>query len=76
MSGTVIARVRFTKRWSHFNRGEVAVFPLEQAERLVAQRVAEGLPPPIGAVPPAPPPGGQEGGAAPPARQPAQVVRK
>jgi hypothetical protein len=68
-----IARVRFLKRHTIYNAGEVAVFPLGEAQRLVASRVAEALPPPI---PLTPPPGGQEGATGVPARGPASVVRK
>lgn len=68
-----IARVRFLRRHQFYNSGEVAVFPLAEAERLVAMRVAEGLPPPIDltATPEAP-----DGPTEPPVRQPASVVRK
>jgi hypothetical protein len=68
-----IARVRFLKRHSMYNRGEVAVFPLGEAQRLVAMRVAEALAPPIAVTPP-PEGAGEATGAQ--ARQPAQVVRK
>lgn len=68
-----IARVRFLKRHTYYNAGEVAVFSLPEAQRLVALRVAEALPPPIGATPP---PGGQEGAGGGPARAPAAMVRK
>jgi len=68
-----IARVRFLKRHTIYNAGEVAVFPLGEAQRLVAMRIADALEPPI---PQAPPPEGQEGAGAVPARGPAQMVRK
>ena len=42
-----IAAVRFTRRWQHFTRDDIAAFPLEMARGLVAQRVAEPLPPPV-----------------------------
>lgn len=68
-----IARVRFLKRHTIYNAGEVAVFPLTEAQRLVASRVAEALPPPIGVTPP---PGGAGEATGGPARSPASVVRK
>jgi hypothetical protein len=73
MSDNLIARVRFVRRHHVYNVGEVAVFPLGEAERLVAMRVAVGLPPPIDQTPP---PAGQDGPGGGPARQPASVVRK
>ncbi len=68
-----IARVRFLKRHVMYNQGEVAVFPLGEAQRLVAMRIAEALEPPIGLTPP---PGGAGEATGGPARAPAQVVRK
>ena len=46
---TVIAQVRFTRRWQQHFAGDVAAFELGQARLLVANRVAEALPPPAGA---------------------------
>jgi hypothetical protein len=69
----VIARVRFLQRHSMYNRGEVAVFPLGEAQRLVTMRIAEALEPPAGVMPP---PEGQEGAPGGPARGPAAMVRK
>jgi hypothetical protein len=64
------ARVRIVKRWNNNTIGDVIALPLSAARNLVAQRYAEALPPPEGAV--------VEGETSPPSpqRQPGQVVRK
>ena len=69
----MIARVRFLRSHTMYNKGDVAVFPLGEAQRLVAMRVAEALEPPAGAMPP---PGGAGEATGGPARGPASVVRK
>jgi len=68
-----IAQVRFTRRWQNYYPNDVAVFPLGMAQGLVAQRVADALPPPVGAVAPAGDASSQPGG---PPRQPPQMTRK
>lgn len=63
----VVARVRFLRRWHIYNRNEIAVYPLHEAERLVAMRVAEPMPPPVGVTTDEPPSQ---------ARRPTDIVRK
>jgi hypothetical protein len=72
MSESTHVQVRFTRRWREYTAGEVAVFPIDIARSLYAQRVAEGL---MGlSAPPRQPAG--DAPAAMPQRGPAQVVRK
>lgn len=71
MSGSQpIAAVRFNRRWQSYFPGDVAAFPLEMARGLVANRVADGMPPPV--------PSGttDDGKPPPPARTPGSTVRK
>lgn len=75
MSDPSHVQVRFTRRWREYCAGEVAVFPIEIARNLHAQRVATGL---MGlSAPPRQPPGDSTQAPPPPQRGgPAQVVRK
>ena len=72
MSDPTHVQMRFTRRWREYTVGEVAVFPIDIARSLHAQRVATGL---VGMT--APPP---KAAAVPETMQtqrgPAQVTRK
>lgn len=73
MSDPTHVRVQFTRRWREYCAGEVAVFPIDIARSLHAQRVATGL---VGLTAPPRPPVDTTQAPQTPQRGPAQVVRK